>query len=92
MDRRDRLIEQLRAAGIGTSVHFIPLHLHRCYQQAFGYRAGDFPNAERLYAAAISLPLYPGLRPSEVEYICRTVRRLMGDRRHHPVTEGVVAS
>jgi dTDP-4-amino-4,6-dideoxygalactose transaminase len=58
---RDRLIELLRQRGIGTSVHFLPLHLHSFYRRAFGYRRGDFPHTERESARAISLPLHPGL-------------------------------
>jgi perosamine synthetase len=58
---RDRLIELLRARGIGTSVHFLPLHLHSFYRKTFGHRTGSFPHTERESARAISLPLYPGL-------------------------------
>ena len=48
------------AAGIGVSVHFIPLHLHPLYER-MGYRPGQFPNAEAAYAGAISLPIWPGM-------------------------------
>jgi len=58
---RDRLIEALRGRGIGTSVHFIPLHMHSLYRKTFGYRRGSFPDAERESSRAISLPLHPGL-------------------------------
>lgn len=56
---RAQFIEELRSRQIGTSVHFIPVHLQPFYQQTFGYRRGDFPNAEHLYERIISLPLYP---------------------------------
>ncbi len=59
--RRDRVIEELKQRGIGTSVHFIPLHLHPLYQNHCGYRRGQFPNAEKRFASAISLPLFPDL-------------------------------
>lgn len=58
---RDQAIELLRRRGIGTSVHFIPLHLHSLYRRTLGLRAGGFPLAERESARVISLPLYPGL-------------------------------
>ncbi len=58
---RDRTIEILRERGIGTSVHFMPLHLHSFYRRTFGYRRGDYPRTETESARAISLPLYPGL-------------------------------
>jgi dTDP-4-amino-4,6-dideoxygalactose transaminase len=58
---RNRVIEELKKRGVGTSVHFIPLHLHSLYQQQLGYRTGQFPNAEERFAGSISLPIYPGL-------------------------------
>lgn len=58
---RDRVIDLMKGKGIGTSVHFLPLHLHSFYRRTFGYRPGDFPHTERESARAISLPLYPGL-------------------------------
>jgi dTDP-4-amino-4,6-dideoxygalactose transaminase len=58
---RNRVIEELKARGIGTSVHFIPLHLHTLYRQELGYRRGHFPNAEERFERAISLPIYPSM-------------------------------
>jgi dTDP-4-amino-4,6-dideoxygalactose transaminase len=63
---RDQVIEELKQRGIGTSVHFIPLHLHSLYQRHLGYRAGQFPNAEAQFERSISLPLYPGMSAEEV--------------------------
>jgi dTDP-4-amino-4,6-dideoxygalactose transaminase len=73
---RNRFIDELRALNIGTSVHFIPVHLHPYYQRQFGYRRGDFPVAEQLYDSIISLPLYPGLSPDDVDYVADSVIRL----------------
>jgi perosamine synthetase len=70
---RDQFIEELRARNIGTSVHFIPLHLHPYYQRAWGYRAGDFPGAEAAFANAVSLPLYPAMRESDVDDVLEAV-------------------
>jgi perosamine synthetase len=58
---RNRVIEELKSRGIGTSVHFIPLHLHTLYQEHLGYRSGHFPNAEERFERAISLPIYPSM-------------------------------
>lgn len=58
---RDRLIEELKVRGIGTSVHFIPLHLHPYYRDKWGYRPGDFPVAEDYFDRCLSLPLYPAM-------------------------------
>lgn len=70
---RDRFIEELAEQGIGTSVHFIPLHLHPYYQRAWGYKPGDFPRAEREYARCLSLPIYPTMSAEEVEAVIAAV-------------------
>ena len=68
-DRRAAIIERLRDAGIGTSVHFIPLHLHPYYRRTYGYAAADLPVATREYEREISLPIYPDLTDAEVERV-----------------------
>jgi dTDP-4-amino-4,6-dideoxygalactose transaminase len=69
---RARLIDRLRDDGIGTSVHFIPLHLHPLYR-SMGYRAGQFPGAEAAYAGAVSLPIWPGMSDRQVERVIDAV-------------------
>jgi dTDP-4-amino-4,6-dideoxygalactose transaminase len=66
---RDQLIEELRNRGIGTSVHFIPLHTHPYYRQEWGYREGDFPVAERYFDRCISLPLYPAMSDDDLDSV-----------------------
>ena len=73
---RNEFIEELRKAGIGTSVHFIPLHLQPYYARTFGCRRGDCPNAERTYERAISLPIYPAMSVEDVERVAASVRRI----------------
>jgi dTDP-4-amino-4,6-dideoxygalactose transaminase len=70
---RDRLIELLRRRGIGTSVHFLPLHLHSYYRRALGHRRGDFPHTERESARAISLPLHPGLSRADQDRVAEVL-------------------
>ena len=70
---RDQFIEELRARNIGTSVHFIPLHLHPYYQRAWGCRPGDFPGAETAFANTVSLPLYPSMCESDVDDVVEAV-------------------
>jgi dTDP-4-amino-4,6-dideoxygalactose transaminase len=70
---RDQVIDELKRRGIGTSVHFIPLHLHPLYQNKLGYRTGQFPNAEDKFDRAISLPIYPGMTPDEVERVAEAL-------------------
>ena len=71
---RDEVIRSLGQKGIGTSVHFIPLHLHPVYQRSFGYRLGAYPIAERAFERAISLPIYPGMTDDNVGRVVEAVR------------------
>jgi len=70
---RDEFIERMRENGVGTSVHFIPLHLQPYYRDAFGYRDGDFPVAEKLFDEIVSLPIYPGLDDDALDRIADAV-------------------
>ena len=74
---RNDLINHLKQAGIGTSVHFIPLHLHPYYQDRYGYRFGDFPCAEDAYTRCLSLPIYPDMTGADVERVVASVKRLL---------------
>ena len=58
---RDQVIRELTARNIGTSVHFIPVHLHPWYRERYGFVPGQFPVAYASYLRTISLPLHPGL-------------------------------
>jgi dTDP-4-amino-4,6-dideoxygalactose transaminase len=73
---RDEFIEELGAMNIGTSVHFIPVHLQPFYQRAFGTKNGDFPVAEGIYKKIISLPLYPSMSEKDVQYVAGAVRAI----------------
>ena len=77
---RDGFIDELRARNVGTSVHFIPLHLHPYYQQAWGYRPGQFPGAEAAWSRIVSLPLYPAMSDGDVEDVVTAVADVV--RRH----------
>lgn len=78
---RNRVIEELKARGIGTSVHFIPLHLHTLYKQ-LGYGAGDFPNAEERFERSISLPIYPGLTDQETARVVEALWEIAKEFRN----------
>jgi dTDP-4-amino-4,6-dideoxygalactose transaminase len=71
---RTALALALRADGIGTSVHFKPLHLLTWYQKLLGLRAGRYPNAERCYAESLSLPIYPDLTDADVDRVVDRIR------------------
>lgn len=78
---RNFFIEDLKRAGIGTSVHFIPLHMHSYYRSHYGYKKGGFPNAEDAYERAISLPIYPDMSDADVEYVANTIKRIVQANR-----------
>lgn len=81
---RDECIEALKERGIGASVHFIPLHLHSFYADKYGYRRGDFPNAEDAYSRCFSLPIFPDMTEPEIEHVIHNVEALL-DRKRIPV-------
>lgn len=76
---RDDFIEELKKRGIGSSVHFKPLHLHDYYQKNFGYKEGDFPVAEEAFKQMVSLPLYPKMTMREVEKVAKAVSEIVGN-------------
>lgn len=78
---RDEIIKELARCNIGTSVHFIPVHVHPYYRDTFGYAAEDFPNAWRMYSGLVSLPLYPAMTEEDVESVARAVRALVHEYR-----------
>lgn len=78
---RAEVISQLKQAGIGTSVHWMPLHMHPYYCQKFGYKASDLPCAASIYPELISLPIYPDMTAEEVEYVCRNLREIIARAR-----------
>lgn len=73
---RDEYIMQLKEAGIGTSVHFIPLHLMSYYKKRYGFKDNDFPNALKNYLVSFSIPIYPDLSSSQVERIIHTIKEI----------------
>lgn len=68
------LYRALRAAGIGVSVHYLPVHLHAYYRERLGYPPGSFPVAEAYYERALTLPLFPRMSEQEVERVLETVQ------------------
>ncbi len=78
---RGAVIKRLAQAGIGASVHFIPLHLHPYYQRELGYRDGDFPVAEDLYKRSISLPIWPDMTDEQVDRVAATLLEICQSAR-----------
>ncbi|MBU6399643.1 MAG: DegT/DnrJ/EryC1/StrS family aminotransferase [Verrucomicrobia bacterium] len=83
---RGEVIAELKRAGIGTSVHWMPLHLHPYYRQKFDCQPSDYPCATAIYPELISLPLYPDLTAEEVTSVCATLKQILA--RARPVFAG----
>jgi dTDP-4-amino-4,6-dideoxygalactose transaminase len=72
---RDEFVRALGERGIGTSVHFIPIHLHPFFEPYAGNN--DCPNAVNLYQRSISLPLYPAMTEEDVSYVADAVKAIV---------------
>lgn len=79
--RQAHFIEELKQRQIGTSVHFIPIHLHPYYRDKYHYRPEDFPVAYENYNRILSLPLHPRLSDKDVERVIRAVTEVVSKHR-----------
>jgi dTDP-4-amino-4,6-dideoxygalactose transaminase len=70
---RDQFIKELTARNIGTSVHFIPVHIHPYYRNKYGFKPEDFPVAFSNYQRMLSLPLHPRLTDAEADDVIGAV-------------------
>jgi perosamine synthetase len=78
---RNAFIEALRAERIGTSVHFIPLHMHPYYRAEYGYEPSDFPVARKAFEQAVSLPIYSRMTDADVDDVIAAVQRIVASHR-----------
>ena len=78
---RNELIEKINEKGIGTSVHYIPVHMHSYYEKKYGFNPEDFPIAKQLSESVITLPLYPGMTEKQIEYVTSTINTLWKEYR-----------
>ena len=74
---RDATVAGLTEAGIGTSVHFIPLHLHPYWRDTYGLTPEQFPVATDLFARSFSLPIYPRMTDADVDRVVDALQRLL---------------
>jgi dTDP-4-amino-4,6-dideoxygalactose transaminase len=77
---RPGFIEAMKARGIGVGVHYPAIHLFTCYR-ALGYRAGQFPNAERIGRETVTLPLFPAMQLSDVERVVEASNAILSGAR-----------
>ena len=73
---RNKFIEKMNKNGIGLAVHYKPIHLLSYYKENYNFKKDLFPNANRLFNSAVSLPLYPGLKDSEIDFIINSIKHL----------------
>jgi dTDP-4-amino-4,6-dideoxygalactose transaminase len=78
---RARVIEDLKAENIGTTVNFIPIHYHPYYRQTLGYAPGSLPIAEAAYERLVSLPLYPKMTSDDLGQVMEAVRKVVRAHR-----------
>ena len=74
---RDAFMQELHRHDIGSGVHFIPVHLHKYYRERFGYKLGDYPNAEYIGERTVSLPMSAKLSRSDANRVVRAVREVI---------------
>ncbi len=73
---RDEFVQALQAENIYCAVHFKPVHLHSYYRETFGYKHGDYPNAERVFNRVITLPFSPKMTEDDVYDVIRAVQKI----------------
>ncbi len=74
---RDKFIEALGAENIGTSVHFIPVHMFDYYRKKYGFEADDYPISKSVYEREISIPLYPKMNDQDVEDVIIAIKKIV---------------
>lgn len=73
---RNQFIDALKAENIGSGIHFTPVHLHEYYRKRFGFKNGDFPNAEYIGLRTVSLPLSPALSKKDISDVIKAVTKI----------------
>lgn len=72
-----QVFEELRANGIGVQLHYIPVHTQPYYRE-LGFKAGDFPEAEKYYGEAISLPMFAAMTDADQDRVMETLKQILG--------------
>ncbi|MDB5081240.1 MAG: uncharacterized protein JWP00_3164 [Chloroflexi bacterium] len=78
---RNTFLERLKAANIGFSVHYIPLHMHPYYRERFNFTPESFPRAAENYRRVVTLPLYPAMTGQDVQDVIEAVQTIIEENR-----------
>src|SRR3989344_8317505 len=78
---RNQFVDLLLKSNIGSGVHFIPVHMHSYYRKTFGFKKGDFPNAEFIGERILSLPLGANLSEKDVNDVIFTIKRIINNNK-----------
>ncbi len=74
---RNQFIQKMAEKGVGTSVHYKPMHRLTYYREQYGLDAGDFPVSEKIWDGTVSLPIFPGMRVEEMSYVAEAIREIL---------------
>lgn len=78
---RTQFIDKLKDAGVGASVHFIPLYRHPFYKESFNLKLEDYPVSEKVYPKLISLPIWPGMNELQLDHVVKSVKKILMDNK-----------
>jgi UDP-4-amino-4,6-dideoxy-N-acetyl-beta-L-altrosamine transaminase len=81
--QKARFFKELRKRGLGVNVHHVPVHFHPFYQKRYGYKEGDFPEAEQFYQRAVSLPIFPKMTDADIRFVVRTLKKTIYEFQKH---------
>ena len=70
-------MKKLKDLNIGTQVLYIPVHLQPYYSKKYNYKKGDFPNSEAYYESCLSIPIFPGIKKKEINYVIKEINNLI---------------
>ncbi|MBL8291818.1 MAG: DegT/DnrJ/EryC1/StrS family aminotransferase [Bryobacterales bacterium] len=89
---RDCIVNDLRAAHIGTNIYFTPIHLQPFFRRQFGYRPNDFPITERISARTIALPFFNRLTDRQIAFVVHALRKAIGRLKPRSLSLGARAT
>jgi len=79
IENRNKVIEKLKKKGVGCSVHFIPVHKHPYYKEKYAFKNEDYPIANKVFEKSLSLPIFPDMTDSEIEYVIKVVNEVVNE-------------